>query len=47
MDSIQINATLNETIIHSEDLSYFAPEVKDLNSAVTILVILMGWLKIL
>lgn len=36
VDSIQINATLNETIIHSDDLSYFAPEVKELNSAVTI-----------
>ncbi len=36
VDSILVDATLNETIIHSDDLSYFAPEVKDFNSSVTI-----------
>ena len=36
VDSIQIDAHLEKTIIHSDDLSYFAPEIKKFNSDLTI-----------
>lgn len=36
IDSVMIDAQLNKTLIHTEDLSYFAPELADMNMAFTI-----------